>query len=208
MLCGLLCAAPVLTTALHAQPSATVPTVEVGQVDFEYEDLQIYEDDLLQVEVEFQFGQNPKPDAPSPRWVDKVLVTLTIAFVVDEEARQREGVSFRAYQATARLVAVEAEEDTTLYFYLPHEIVQRDRISGDPFAYLVEFEVDGETIQRPEGRPYRNASNRTTVEAFKSSVGPELRKTEGFLLTQQQLDPSRVLGIHRPAPTFFLPAEP
>ncbi|MGF1447990.1 MAG: hypothetical protein ACFB20_01085 [Opitutales bacterium] len=197
-----------MTAPLYAQPSANVPTVEVGQVDFEYEDLQLYEDDLLQVEVEFEFGNNPNPSAPSPEWIDKVLVTLTIAFVLDEETAQRAGTRIRAYQTTARLVSVEANEDTTIYFYLPHEIVQRDRISGEPFAYLVEFEVDGDPIPRPGGRAYDNSSGRTTVEAFKSAVNPELSKTEGFLLTQQQLDPSRVIAIHRPAPTFFFPSEP
>ncbi|MGF1482936.1 MAG: hypothetical protein ACFBZ8_01075 [Opitutales bacterium] len=199
---GLLCAISVLATPLHAQPAATVPTVEVTDIDFDTEDLPIFEEDVYRVGVEFAFGSNPKPDAPNERWIDKVDVTLIIAFVNERSQ------SIQAYSSTARLVAVEADEEERIFFYLPQEILERDRISGDPYAYLVEFKVDGDDIARPGGDPYDNQSAQTTVENFKSAIRDSLADNAGILMTQQEIDPSRLIPIHREAPTFVPDSRP
>jgi hypothetical protein len=205
LLAGLfLVSACCLPTALHAQ-QATVPRVTVGDVDFDYDELGLYPEEVLRMGVEFTFDDNPDPAALNEKWIDRVKVTVWIMFT--NEDAEGEQPKFFAYQSAAHLVSVEADEDTTIYFYLPYEIVDRDNLQSDPFGYLVEFEVDGEKVTRPEGDAFRIQSSRVSVEQFKSNIEPELDKTAGLFMNQHQFDPSRTIPAHRESPTFYEPAE-
>ena len=86
------------------------------------------------------------PGSGRERYVDRVQVVFNLALEVPGDP---EGFEF--YRAAATAVALEAGR-SSFRFYLPPEIVRRDRVRGMPRFYLIDVTVAGEPQRRVRNR--------------------------------------------------------
>lgn len=110
------------------------------------------------------------------RYADRVQVTLSLS------VRKRNG-EFEFYRASAEAVSVEAGR-AAFRFYLPPEIVQREQINTDPYAWMVEVSVRG----RPAGSvPATMATVLRSAEAlrsFRDRIAQAAPLNDGVLVPQ------------------------
>jgi hypothetical protein len=141
-----------------------------------------------------------KPSAGNPtRFVDRVKVGLNLGVECSSGASRR----FEFYRAEASAVAVEHGR-ATFRFYLPPEIVERDRLSGEARYHFVELSVAGHVV--PTGRKHVSASLPTAgaLARFRSRIAAEAPANDGVLLPQPATPFAVALGGPS-APTFLLP---
>ena len=144
--------------------------VEIRRVQFESE-----REDWLRVRIELRGNRNPSPTARNDRFVDRVKVTCTLAYQFE--------TGFDFYQAEAELIGMEQNQSTDVSFLLPGFIVERDRIRQEPFAYLIELEVGGETLPlQPEGVSPSIRSNPTAAQSLKTRAAAEAEPNDGILV--------------------------
>ncbi len=130
----------------------------------------------------------------SVRFADRVRVNLSLAY----EPAGPSGADLRFFRATAEAVALPAG-NSQLRFYLPPEVVERDRMRTDRLHTLVELEVDGQALP-PDGSAMSPALRTPgQLARFKGRVAAEAPANDGILVPQVQspfaFDPQR------PAPT-------
>jgi len=142
-------------------------------------------------EAEIELAVKPPPGAG--RFVNRVRVSLGLAV----EPAGPPG-RFDFYRAEMEAVAL-AEGRASLRFYLPPEIVERDRLEREKVHYAVEIAADSRP--QPPSRAARSARLDTPVAAasFASRLAAEAPRNDGILLPQYLTpwahDP------RRPAPT-------
>lgn len=172
-----------LQLAAQSQPApaatASSTQAEVSNVKFRYDR------NWLETEIEL----NIKPAVGD--FIDRTRVTLSLAVEAMPLGATDKKQHF--YKATAELVAIEKTK-ATVRFYLPPEIVKRDRLRGDPL-YLVELDVAGEA-QKPSILAISKAI--PVASTFRSKVSSESALNDGVLLPQY-LTPYANL----PAPSFI-----
>lgn len=92
---------------------------------------------------------NVKPTPGPGRMVSRVRVSLLVACELPaasgKEERRREH-----YRAVAECVALEAGR-TEVRFYLPPELVKRDRLHGEPKYWSVEIAIGGRAVSDARG---------------------------------------------------------
>ena len=114
-----------------------------------------------QVELHANFNPEAKaaPDAAAgakkpvnKQWVDKVKVTLTQIF---KPIGTTAAAEFAYYRSSATVLTMEVNTDRSVYFYLPGDIVKRDRLKMQPDYYYVQLEVGGteQPLFTEAGRP-------------------------------------------------------
>ena len=120
-----------------------------------------------QVELHANFNPEAKaaPDTEAgPKkpinktWVDKVKVTLTLIF---KPIGTTTAAEFSYYRSTATVLTMEVNTDRSVYFYLPGDIVKRDRLKMQPDYYYVQLEVGGaeQPLFTEAGRPVADMTN-------------------------------------------------
>jgi hypothetical protein len=139
------------------------------------------------VEVEAR----PGGAATAGEYIDAVRCTFYLSFMVKREGQ--EVLVF--YRASAEAATLEGGSGRFYRFYLPPEVVKRDRISGDAVFYYAELEVGG----KPQaGSKESLGSKIPNVQNFISRASTEVAKTEGVLVPQY-LSPFE-LDSRRPMP--------
>jgi len=108
------------------------------------------------------------------RWAERVGVRLALG------VERRDG-GYRFFQSEAEVVALKAGT-AVVRFYLPPEIVERERISGAPFAWMAEIAVAGEA--RPGGLVSSVLRDATALESFRNRVKAEAAANAGVLVPQ------------------------
>ncbi len=154
--------------------------VFVNQVRFAKEKLNQAAGPWLEVEVEIEGGPNPDPNAFNRRFVDNVRVFLGLGFSLD--SRPRPEKTFRFFRAEARLPTIEEGDRRSIFFYLPPEIVERDQLRENPFAYLVELSVGGQALATRRGNVSSNLENARQVAHFRQQLDAQSIKNDGILL--------------------------
>ena len=105
------------------------------------------------------------------RFVNRVKVTLTVAF----ESAPGE---YSHYRASAEAVALEVGR-ANFRFYLPPEVVRRDKLRTEPKLYAVEITADGQVMT-----PAKFASNAPEARVFIKEADKETAANSGILLPQ------------------------
>lgn len=158
-----------------AQP-ATVSQVEVASVKFGA--ARFAGDNWFEADVELDVKPGGKP--VSGEFVNKVRVTLTLGCdALDSKGAKRRDF----YRSSAEMITVEGGK-ANVRFYLPPELVKRDKLKIPVDFYVVELEAAGE-LQAPRKE---NASPKfvsaDSVKNFMGLATSESGINEGLLMPQ------------------------
>ena len=156
---------------LVAQPNFD-GTVEVAVVRFDR-----VRPDWYQVDVEVEVRTVP---ANPTRYVNRVGVGLQLGFKITGPNER-----FEFYRAEATAVTVE-QGRSHFRFYLPPEIVERDRISGAADFWAVDLRVGDRTIPRTSKQVSTSLPNPTALESFLAKTASEGAANDGVLVPQFQ----------------------
>ena len=97
--------------------------------------------------VELQANFNPDSKDPkdgkkaaNKQWVDKVKVTVTQIY---KGQNAKDATEYNYYRSSATVLTMELNKPRSVLFYLPGDIVKRDRLRKEPDFYFVQLEVGG-----------------------------------------------------------------
>ncbi len=107
-----------------------------------------------------------------------VTVKLELAYAVQSVQSDR----IECYQAQAHLVGLAPRAEKTVYFFLPPEVVQRDRLNRPPAGWRVSLSVAGVALPNRPGSYSTNLSDPATAHAFLDRFQSEASGNEGILL--------------------------
>ncbi len=153
-------------------------TVSVVGVSFSWAQAPGVEGDWLEFEIELREESGTGSSESPERFSSHVEVSLKVSF---REAQQGAN-DFSFYEASAKLVALESGKRARIYFYLPPEIVRRDRLSREPFAWLVSLSVGGQPQPNEPSQYSRSLADSTVARSFLSRVAAEGPANDGILL--------------------------
>ncbi len=138
-------------------------------------------------ETEIEVNVRPSTGKGENRFANRVKVTLTIA--EDNPTGERS-----YYRTSAEAVALEVGR-SNIRFYLPPEIVRRDKLHSEPKLYAVEISTSGQAMA-----PSKFSSNAPDATVFLSKAVEEAKRNNGILLPQY-LTPF-AYDSNKPAPVF------
>lgn len=155
----------------------TAPAVSVRSVKFGQARLPSHRDPHFEIAVELR-GERIGKVGESLEFHRTVELRLELAFAVGRGSHER----FEFYRSEARLVGIFSREERTVYFFLPPEIVKRDRLSRDPMAWRVSISVEGEPIAYEPGSYSASLREPTAAQGFVARVEAEAHRNDGLLL--------------------------
>ncbi len=127
--------------------------VNVRSVHFDPAKIGGQKNEWIRMQVELHANFNPETKlsaedkagkkAANKQWVDKVKVTVTQIF---KPLSAKDATEFSYYRASATVLTMEVNTDRSVYFYLPGDIVKRDRLKMQPDYYYVQLEVGGTEV--------------------------------------------------------------
>lgn len=154
-------------------------SVDVREVVFNYINLNGSRDRWLECELQLEVRRDA---ADRQRKDADYLDDLEVVLMLGVETQRGNRPSFEFYSSRATLVSLEEGKHVTR-FYLPPEIVERDRMRGGPHTFLVRLARKGRTTHE-----FHSASiERATVKAnFLKRIETAAPKNEGILLPQNR----------------------
>jgi hypothetical protein len=139
--------------ATKAEGAASKSPVVVRSVHFDPVKIGGQKHEWIRMQVELQANFNPETKASADdkagkkaankQWVDKIKVTATEIF---KPLSAKDATEFSYYRASATVLTMEVNSTRSLYFYLPGDIVKRDRLKMQPDYYYVQLEVGGTEV--------------------------------------------------------------
>jgi len=188
-LCILDAVAPV---AAFAQQTA--PAAEIQNVDFKQAKVNGVKLPMTRMAVAVRALNNAKllqdPNAivPNKDYVDKIKVTVTLAYSSNSgKAKKGQQGSFSYYRSAQTILTMQRNDQGTIYFYLPGEIVKRESLQVQPFAWLIELEVDGQAVPLEKKMCSSNLRNPSEVALFKQAADAGVIDNAGILRPQFQV---------------------
>ncbi len=134
------------------------------------------------LEAEIEVIARPGGRAVMGEFVDNVRVILNLGLEVGDGASKKAVL----YRASAEAVSLEGGAKSVFRFYLPPEVVKRDRLpSGDAGKhYVVEFEVGGRPIPPMKGSASAKQMNDDARRNLLGKAASEGARNEGVLVPQ------------------------
>lgn len=108
----------------------------------------------------------------------RVQVHLELAFAVDRGPETRQ----EYYRSRAVLVGLAAGEERTVCFYLPPEIVERDRLFNEPLGWRVALAVDGKALAQQAGSYSQTLRKPVNARRFLARIANDAPPNDGLLL--------------------------
>ena len=143
------------------------------------------DNDWLQAEIKLRARANTTPGSRTLNYVDSVRLKITLSYKVPSAPG---GYDF--YQATVEMPSLKRGELYRVYFYLPGVIVQRDRLSREPHAYIVELDVGGRKLPlRKENLKPSFFKEASFVTRYLNRARLQAPMNEGILLPQYHAPP-------------------
>lgn len=136
-------------------------------------------DNWYQMEVELEAVANPTGEAaPNSRYVDDIEVVVTLGFAIASH-----GSEYTFYRASARLVSLQVRSRASVYFYLPWEVAERDRLqSRDPQFYAVQISAGGVPVPGESSHFSNSIRDAAALQNFLNAAEQGISRTEGILL--------------------------
>jgi len=172
--------APIIADAQQTQATVPTPELAVRSVKFSYPRVDGPQGSAMEAEVELDV-RGSGAAAGNPRFVDNVCVALMLAV----QGRGRTGAEFHYYYADAEAVTLEAGS-RFMRFYLPADIVRRDGLSGDAYAWFVELAVEGKVLPPLRGNVSESLRSRDRFDVFRQKITEARPATDGILVPQHQ----------------------
>ena len=139
--------------APKADAQAGKSPVSVRSIHFDPVKIGGQKNDWIRTQVELQANFNPETKlaadekagkrAANKQWVDKIKVTITQIF---KPLSAKDATEFSYYRSSATVLTMEIGSPRSVYFYLPGDIVKRDRLKMQPDYYYVQLEVAGTEV--------------------------------------------------------------
>ncbi len=159
-----------------APPPGPVPQVAVSGVKFGW--ARVDGDTWLEAELEVEV--RPGGKAVAGEFVDRVRATLSLAC----EATNAKGEARTVfYRAGCEAITLEGGK-AFFRFYLPPEIVRRDKLRGDVKYYVVDLEAAGEPQPPSRGAVAPELKTGERVKNFRDKAGAEAAANDGLLMPQ------------------------
>jgi len=169
---------PAVLPTLTAQPAADGAQVEIRRVQFNTIRPPNGGGSWLEAVVELNVSAGSGGGAYA-RFADRVRVSLSLSV-----RKRSEGFEF--YRSSAEAVALEAGR-AAVRFYLPPEILAREQISTDPFAFLVELAVGGRPVAGETGMLASPVLSAPEVQRnFRDRVAQAAPMNDGILVPQYE----------------------
>ena len=157
--------------------SAT-PEISIRSVKFSYPRVDGQQGTAMETEIELDV-RGTTVTGHNPRFVDDVRVVLMLAV----QARGRAGADFQFYYADVEFVTLETGTRFAR-FYIPPEVVKRDSLSGDAYAFYVELSVGGQVLAPQRGNLSGTLRDRARFDVFQQKVTEARSTTDGILVEQ------------------------
>ncbi len=167
----------VILHVLCAQNAVTVERVKFDSLG----------DDWMQIEIQLVCNGSMSPDARNPDFVENITIKPLIVY--------SKGRNFHFYTASVEVMIMEARDKSSVYFYMPGLVVERDELPSRPGHYYIEISIDG-VIQDPSD----------AGEALSSSIRGDLES----LKNMQTRANSQAQSINNEGlllPAYFAPRE-
>jgi hypothetical protein len=177
-----LCLVSAPSLQLMAQPApAQAPAegtalLEVNAVRFSSQ--RFNGDNWLEAEVDVHV--RPGGRAVSGQFVDRARVSLTISVEVPDE---RAGNRTVFYRSSAEAVTLEGGR-ASFRFYLPPEVVRRDRLRTDVRFFVVELEAGGQPQPLTRSSASTGFTSADSIRNFLSRANSEGAANDGVMLPQ------------------------
>ena len=127
--------------------------VTVRAVHFDPTKIGGQKNEWIRMQVELQANFNPETKVAAEdkagkkvannKWVDKIKVTVTQIF---KPITAKDASEFSYYRASATVLTLEVGSPRSIYFYLPGDIVKRDRLKMQPDFFYVQLDVAGTEV--------------------------------------------------------------
>ena len=155
-------------------------------------------DTWMQAAITLQGGPNASANARNADFNDLVKVRLMVSF--QSPGGGEAALTF--YRSEATLVSIERGREVMVAFYLPPEVVRRDRLGREPFAWMIELEIDGEVLPGRREHVSRSLNSLDIISSFKTRVAAEAPRTDG------QMVPVYLTPFHGTDAPSFVRREP
>ena len=152
-------------------------SVTVRRVDFDRVDASIGKGDWLECAIELEVRRDASDaNRLRPDYVDDLSVELMLGF----ESSARGQDSFEFYHSEAAPVSLK-EGRHVVRFYLPPEVVERDRIGSEAHSFLIRLHRSGSLAGEFVSRQLERVQVKTSfLRRFES----ESSRNDGILLPQ------------------------
>lgn len=132
-------------------------------------------------EAEVDVTAKPGGRAVSGQFVDRVRVTLSIGVEsVDDKGVKK----MNFYRSNVEAITLEGGGKSTFRFYIPPEVVSRDKLKADVKFYAVELEAAGQPQPPSRANASTDFKSADSVRNFLSRVSAEAGPNEGILVPQ------------------------
>lgn len=154
-------------------------SVSVREIQFSKVDEFASEGDWLECSLQLEVRRDSSDrERKNPDYIDGIVVTLMLGIEVGRiSSSQRQ---FEFYDSEANLVSL-PEGRHIVRFYLPPEVVERDRIGQQVHSYLIRLSrgelVLGESVSR-------NLERANVRESFLARIDSDATENQGILLAQ------------------------
>lgn len=133
----------------------------------------------LEIAITIATGAPDRLADPATRHFNKVQVQLSLA---TEAASVPDPKPVRYYRAQCTAASLEARAKKVFYFYLPPEIVKRDRLKRDPLGALVEIAINGQTLPWRKENVAGAITDAARLKSFLARCDSESTVNDGVLL--------------------------
>ncbi|MGH8021782.1 MAG: hypothetical protein ACREIA_26570 [Opitutaceae bacterium] len=159
---------------LSAQSQETAPAVEIRSVKFSTLRPAGAGQAWLEATVELAIRGSDDGGAYA-RFVDRPQITLALAI-----RKRDDGYEF--LRASTELVSLEAGR-AAVRFYIPPEILEREQINTDPYAYAVDVAVRGRAVAAAVASVLRSPE---ALQSFRDRVAQGAPANDGILVPQHE----------------------
>lgn len=152
--------------------------VEVNLVRFQSVRPPVGGDNWTEAEIRLNVLGPVDPAAVNPRYVDKVRIVLNLSFEVTGATGE---TILRFYRSEVEMPTLERGSHT-VRFYLPPEVVRRDRLRTRPQAFLAEVFVDGRQQDTSRQSMDPLLYTETVRQSFRLRISRDAPDNDGILL--------------------------
>lgn len=172
--------ASTLPLAAQPAPAATAEAgAQVAVTSVKFGGARTSGDSWFEAEVEVE--ARPGGRAVSGQFIDKVRVTLNLGMEATDDKGAKRMVFHRS---SAEAITLEGGAKSVFRFYLPPEVVRRDKLRPDVKFYAVEIEAAGQPQPPVKASASNDFTSAESIKNFLSKVSAEAGPNEGVLIPQ------------------------
>lgn len=152
--------------------------LRIQRVEFNQVDQAGGSDPWFEIAITLSVEQGEESRNANPRFTEELEVSLDFA----TETQPRAETVYQFYGANAVYPTLEVGR-RVVRFYLPPEIVKRDRLRGEPYAWRVAVDGAGESLATLNSDSLRTNSS---LAAYEARVAEGTARTTGILRLQAE----------------------